>query len=1030
MFVLLLSTAGSLVAQYHSFNNVRNDPYTKFYAFDRQLGKNPGLVIDIFQDKTGFIWLSSTNGLYRYDGAEVIKYVNDWTPNSLPSSHVNCVAQDSLNRLLVCTANGFSQYDYSDNSFNRIIGGNDQDIKSDTFYFNEIFIDGDSLIWLNAINGWLWKIDQKTLRVSGQIRHESNFQPYYYYQEIARDPEGRLWFGGRGEGPVLMDESDGVDLRLISSGVFVPGSDIYTEEFNRINSDLAYLKTDKNNNTWLGAVDGVFLLDTDSLKLTLVSKTSSWDMEESSNGMLFFGTSYGLIQYDPATKKSVLFQPDEENSFSVPGNYIYDIFIDSYNKVWVATSDGLSFFIPETEGLEYLKHLPCLDETPASSVITNIITDKSKNVWIATANKGIDLFDPETRQFIHFNTESVKGMPSDKIRCLLPGNNNEMYCGLWAGKGFGKLNFKRSDFELYTFNTGNTHYDWYNDMVFDHNGKLYLGFWGGNGLTPFDTSGNVFLPHLKNKFQLIVKSRLITTLCVDRKNRIWLGTTSGGLHVYLPVKDTSICYLSALNPENGFMSESIYDIHEDKKGNIWVGANAVFIKRDTSESFEKINLPFDIKVYKIFETEKEFWFLTNMGAVSYNPAWGTITDYSNRIPLTFDQVSAEIVEIDDGRLILGGSNGLVILDPVRVSTEIMKPGVFISSFSVFDKTKASGVGNNDTLHLKHDENFFTVNIGSDAWKESDPFRYFYKLFGFNEDWIEMKPVDRVARFTNVPSGNYKFAVKLEDPAGNEFVDQATCYLSISPPFYQKWWFAGSITLLFLSALFFFWWNRARNLRLTLDNADLNQKLLRLQMNPHFIFNSLFAIQSYIYTRQAHLASDYLSDFARLIRLILNNSRFEFIPISKELETIKLYLKLQQLRFENKFNYNIEVEEELIEDDFSIPPMLVQPFLENAIEHGLKHLKKEGELTLSYRLNKNNVEVEVNDNGIGLTASKKINENTEDQHESLAISICRKRLEILKQKGAKEIDFEIIEKTNDHGLVEGTRVLFKIPYTVS
>jgi hypothetical protein len=332
--------------------------------------------------------------------------------------------------------------------------------------------------------------------------------------------------------------------------------------------------------------------------------------------------------------------------------------------------------------------------------------------------------------------------------------------------------------------------------------------------------------------------------------------------------------------------------------------------------------------------------------------------------------------------------------------------------------------------LKHDENFFSVQFGSDTWGDDDLFNYFYLLEGFNKEWVEISKTEKLARFTNVPSGSYTFLLKVDDLQGETVINKALFELTIIPPFYARWWFILSAVLIFLGAVAWFWNYRMKKVRAQVLNAELKQKLLRLQMNPHFIFNSLSAIQSYIYSNQTHLAGNYLSDFARLIRLILDNSRYEFIGIDKEAEYIELYLKLQKLRFENKFRYNLSIDSELLNGEYQIPPMLAQPFLENAIEHGLKNISYPGELDVSYRLQNESISFTVVDNGIGLTASKKLNKNRNSQHKSLAISICKNRLEALKSNASSPISLSIEELIGDTGNVLGTKVAFTIPFILN
>ncbi len=208
----------------------------------------------------------------------------------------------------------------------------------------------------------------------------------------------------------------------------------------------------------------------------------------------------------------------------------------------------------------------------------------------------------------------------------------------------------------------------------------------------------------------------------------------------------------------------------------------------------------------------------------------------------------------------------------------------------------------------------------------------------------------------------------------------------------------------------------------LKAVELEQKLLRSQMNPHFIFNSLTVIQHYILNKSTRLALNQLSALATLMRLILENSRQEFIPFSKELQTLHLYLDLQQERFAGQFDYQLETDPALEAEDLSIPPMMMQPFIENAIEHGFKGLKEKGLITVRYKLENSVLRCEVEDNGIGIEAS--LNAKTGTEHQSLGLSITLQRLRILESKHKMKAQFEIIDKTQR--AEKGTLVRFLLP----
>ncbi len=220
--------------------------------------------------------------------------------------------------------------------------------------------------------------------------------------------------------------------------------------------------------------------------------------------------------------------------------------------------------------------------------------------------------------------------------------------------------------------------------------------------------------------------------------------------------------------------------------------------------------------------------------------------------------------------------------------------------------------------------------------------------------------------------------------------------------------------------------RNSRLRARQQTIELEQKLLRSQMNPHFIFNSLIAIQSYIYKKDPVKAGDFLAKFADLVRITLENSRVEFVLFEKEMKMLEVYLALQSIRFENKFTYEIEVDKNIDEDNLRIPPMFAQPFIENAIEHGLRHKPKGGLIKLSFDKNNDHILCTIEDNGVGREKAKEIEKKKQNQ--SLAIDITKERLDILSKRLKQKFSLEIIDLKNEKDIPRGTKVNITIPFT--
>lgn len=207
---------------------------------------------------------------------------------------------------------------------------------------------------------------------------------------------------------------------------------------------------------------------------------------------------------------------------------------------------------------------------------------------------------------------------------------------------------------------------------------------------------------------------------------------------------------------------------------------------------------------------------------------------------------------------------------------------------------------------------------------------------------------------------------------------------------------------------------------------IEQQLILSQINPHFIFNSLTAIQSYIFRNDPLQAGRYLSSFAKLVRLILDSSRLERTTIEKEIKILQLYFELQKLRFEGKFEFNIEVDKTIDIDEITIPPMLAQPFIENSIEHGIIQLSRNGIIMVRFVKKEKSILLEVVDNGTGIEESKLLNLKSGKSHQSSALEKTTNRLEKIKQAMHLKIKLDIIDLNSIDNTKEGTIIRFTIP----
>ncbi len=241
--------------------------------------------------------------------------------------------------------------------------------------------------------------------------------------------------------------------------------------------------------------------------------------------------------------------------------------------------------------------------------------------------------------------------------------------------------------------------------------------------------------------------------------------------------------------------------------------------------------------------------------------------------------------------------------------------------------------------------------------------------------------------------------------------------------FQRYVILGFFILLLFAGIIVFYRFNQIEIKRRQKEAEMSQTLLRTQMNPHFVFNAMSVIQSYIYENDTENSTRFLVNFSRLMRLILENSPKEFIPITTEVEILEKYLSMQKLRFENRFEYTLEVEAELFSEGASIPPMITQPFIENAIEHGQLHTIQEGFIKVHFYKKNNQLKIDIIDNGIGRKVAE-MNKKSK-AHKSMAMKITKDRIDNLNKKYKTEgfLKIEDFNKT----LEVGTKILISLPY---
>lgn len=387
----------------------------------------------------------------------------------------------------------------------------------------------------------------------------------------------------------------------------------------------------------------------------------------------------------------------------------------------------------------------------------------------------------------------------------------------------------------------------------------------------------------------------------------------------------------------------------------------------------------------------------------------------------------------DANLALATEEGLILLNPNQKAVSI-PPKVLITKLEIAGKSYSPEA----LVEVGHRENDVKINYSILNFRTGGDFPLFYRI---NEGpWSSTSADSRELMLVQLAPGDYRVEFCMGVP-GNQIA--ATIQLNIRGPFWRQIWFYFLIIML-LGTLAFFWVLRrskliqqrhARNVeKLELENSLRQSTLtaIRSQMNPHFFFNALNTIQAFIFSDDKRNATNYLGKFSKLTRMVLEMSEKEFVSLSDEIQALTLYLELEKSRFGEDFEFQIEIGSGLSTNSIYLPSMIIQPFVENAVKHGLLHQTGQKFLRVAFRDEGDLLVIEVEDNGIGRKRSEELNRQRQERHQSFSVQANKKRIDILNA-GLNHIGVAYTDKYDAHGASLGTNVkislvkIYKTPH---
>jgi hypothetical protein len=442
------------------------------------------------------------------------------------------------------------------------------------------------------------------------------------------------------------------------------------------------------------------------------------------------------------------------------------------------------------------------------------------------------------------------------------------------------------------------------------------------------------------------------------------------------------------------------------------------------------------------QNDTNFWISTNFGLSNFQ--WNANT-FSKNEPISINHYDDKnglqgnefntnsYLKLNDGSIAFGGIDGVNLFKGEDIIKSKETLPVIISEFIVFNGKKID-----DTLSaykqqydLTYKENNFSIAYNTLGFTVPSKTNYYYRMIGYNDQWLFAGNRTYVS-YTNLSSGDYIFEVKACNYDGYCSETATQLKIHIQTPFFRTWFFYTLLGILTLFIFYKIYTNRINLVKkeeeLKLDIAtqisELKMKALRAQINPHFLFNSLNSINSFILKNENKLASKYIVKFSKLVRNILSNSSVTELSLDEELNTITLYLEIESMRFDNQFSHEIQVDKIVELNNIKIPSLLLQPYIENAIWHGLLH--KVGSKKIIIRITQLEIEIlkiEIEDNGIGRDESIKLNKTHSEK--SKGMEIDEERLQLF-DKNTKQVKLQVVDLMDINKKPIGTRIEIKLP----
>jgi hypothetical protein len=992
------------------------------YRF-RHLTTAEGLLSDLklvmTEDQQGRLWIGSDEGINVFDGYQLSTFNQ---PDSIfrSSNNILQIYCDKKGTIWVATPLGVFFKEDHDNRFHRL--PYEEELNYDYIFFGET-TDGDVLI-ANKHNCYVASPGGLSKKLSGFDSLFTQNKSLVSFQIF----KGDEWLMAFRNKMFLVNMKTQKVIR----------------ELNVYNAWCAARVSDTTLLAGSFAHDTISLVNINTGKSERINTWPTSDRQPISGyaasivplGNLKFAVAcryFGVYILDVGKRNAIAIQHDPSDPASLKWNACRRLMV-TRNGTLFAHTRGLSFTQLSKPLFPSQKYLADKNGDRYNAGFTTVLQDGKKNYWVGT-NKHLALWNRETNvsKYYPYYDAFSGGQKFRTVRTVVTDRLDRVWVGTFGG-GIGRLlpdgsfeQFRRnpSD-ELHSLPSNDIH-----AITKDTSENFIICANGGFALfDPVAGKTKRFTDHPQ-----LGKISDQTTFYVlaDKRNNWWIAQ-GNGLFYY----DPKIELLTQIYLPGAQQNIQTNVVGTDSSGNVYAGGlDGLYIISPITLKVQKVltkrdGLTSNNIVGLLCDKMGMLWILGNIGVSRFDPRNGKFESFDVRDGIEqSNHTLCNFFMANDGEIFFTSAEGFNYFYPENIKAVRRPLKVMLTSLEFTDSTIT--LPGEKGYHLHHNQNNVSFSFLAVDFQFGPSIQYRYQLAGFDKGYIYAGK-QRTSRYTNLPPGNYSFMVEASLNGYDWFKLDNSISLHVAKAFWKTWWFnalsiaivAGVLFLIFSSRISKV--KREETLKRDFENqlAQVRMNLLRTQMNPHFLFNCLNSINSFILKNDRQNASGYLTKFSRLMRLILDNSRNEWVTLESELKAIELYVQLESLRFNHAFTYAIHISEEMDAGNIILPPMLIQPYVENAIWHGLMYRKEPGGmLTVDIKEMNDLIEVVIIDNGVGRAASEALKSKSALQQKSYGMKITSERMRVVNVAYQINAHAAINDRVDADGQVAGTEVVLTL-----